>query len=175
MSEEEKKFLIPVAASTNPSDLGSLVREALQKNYSVTISAGTAGSITLAAVEQAKEGKEIKEVEVRLGPSWFGFTIKGEKNLGEQVTSSIRKIIAREGLLLIGVFIGAFVIAQNQSLQDWVTSLGIATPHLPAQVLRDRYGASELGGMILNRATIISFLSIVVLYGPHSTMKCNTG
>lgn len=99
MSQEEKKFLIPVAASTNPNDLGNLVREALQKKYSVTISAGSAGSIALAAVEQAKEGKEIKEVEIRLGPSWFGFTIKGEK------TSSFKKIIAREGLIVLSCII----------------------------------------------------------------------
>ena len=80
MNEDEKKFLIPVAASTNPNDLGALVREALQKNYSLTISSGTAGSITLAAVEQAKERKvDLKEVEIRIGPSWFGFTIKWGK------------------------------------------------------------------------------------------------
>ncbi len=80
------------------------------------------------------------------------------------MTSRIKKIIAREGLLLIVIFIGAFCVAQNQSLQDWIVSLGIATPQLPAQVLRERYGASELGGMILNRASIISFFSIIVLY-----------
>ena len=56
MSSEEKKFFITIAASTDPNDLGNLVREALQKNYSVTISAGRAGSISLAAVEQVKEG-----------------------------------------------------------------------------------------------------------------------
>lgn len=80
MDQEEKKFLIPVAASTNPNDVGALVREALQKNYAVTISSGTAGSITIAAIEQAKERKvDLKEVEVRVGPSWFGFTIKWGK------------------------------------------------------------------------------------------------
>ena len=80
MDEEEKKFLIPVAATTNPNDLGAIVREALQKNHAVTISPGTAGSITIAAVEYVKERKvALKEVEVRVGPSWFGFTIKWAK------------------------------------------------------------------------------------------------
>ena len=80
MNEEEKKFLIPVAASTDPNDLGVIVREALQKNYSITISEGTARAITIAAVDNAKENKVgLKEVELRLGPSWFGFTIKWGK------------------------------------------------------------------------------------------------
>ncbi len=43
MSQEEQKFFIPVASSTDPNNLGNLVREALQKNYSATISAGRQG------------------------------------------------------------------------------------------------------------------------------------
>ena len=69
----------------------------------------------------------------------------------------IKTLIAREGLLLIGIFICAFFIAQNQSLQDWIASTGIATPQLPAQLLRERYGMVELGDIILKRATIIGF------------------
>ena len=55
MGLEEKKFFIPVAASTNPNDLGAIVREASQKNHSVTISEGTARAITITAVDNAKE------------------------------------------------------------------------------------------------------------------------
>ena len=81
------------------------------------------------------------------------------------MTSKTKKIIAREGLFLIGLFIIAFSIAQNQSLQDWVASWGVATPPFPAQVLRERYGVTELGGIILKNAAIIIFLSVIVLYG----------
>lgn len=78
--EKEKQIFIPVPAGTDPNDLGNLVREALQKNYCVTISEGTARAITMTAVDKTKEQKAgFKEVEIRVGPSWFGFTVKWGK------------------------------------------------------------------------------------------------
>lgn len=80
MNNEEKKFSVTVPPFTDPNNLGDLVREALQKKYCVTISQGTAGAITMTALDAAGENKvSLKEVEVRIGPSWFGFTIKWGK------------------------------------------------------------------------------------------------
>ena len=166
MSQEEKQYFVPIPASTDPNSIGNLVQEALQKNYSVTISEGTARSISMMAAESIEKNKEnIGGVEFRLGTDGFGWIFRSSNEEYKNKSNRVKRIIAREGLLLIGVFIGAFSIAQNQFVQDWVVSLGIATPQLPAQVLRERYGMSELGEIILKRAAVISFLSIIALYG----------
>ena len=77
----------------------------------------------------------------------------------------IKRIIAREGLLFLGISIVAFMIAQNHTLQDWIVSMKAANPNLSAQVLRERFGMIELGEIILRRAAAIGFLSILLFYG----------
>ena len=80
MSQKEKQYVVPIPASTDPNLVGELVREALEKNYAVTISEGTARSITMVAVDNAEKKKpELSEIVFHFGPSWFGCTYKWKK------------------------------------------------------------------------------------------------
>ena len=78
---------------------------------------------------------------------------------------NIKKLMAREGLLILGISICAFIISLNIDFQDWIISTKLANPNLPAEVLRERYGMKELGGIIIRRAQLIAFSSVMALYG----------
>ena len=165
MSQEEKQYFVPIPASTDPNSIGGLVREALQRNYSVTISEGTARSISMMAAESIEKNKEnIEGVEFRVGTDGFGWIFKSSNEGYKKKFKKVKRIIATEGLILIGILIAALIISQIKELQDWIINLGLCY-RVDDQILRDKLGISTLGEIVIKRSSTTLFLSFLALYG----------